>query len=196
VERNDATTLTGSSDIEKLVEAIVRDLLDRRSVALGFEAPLFIPIPLKASRLCYGRDNEGSRSFAAPAGLTVATLGLHQAAWILRRIADSHAGFIRFQTEAQSWPPTEGEPILFCWEAFVSGKAHGTHLQDAATAAMAFLSAEHDLGNATTIRAERPLSLIAVAALWSGLESQIETLHHATVVIRPHEPFLGPVRVL
>jgi len=76
---------------------------------------------------------------------------------------------IEFETDARSWPPSETHLILFCWEAFVSDKAHGRkHVQDAATAAMTFLSAESNLAGATTIVAERPLSLIAAAALWSG----------------------------
>jgi len=187
--------VAGSSDIMKLADEIIRDLRGRRSVALGFEAPLFIPVPAESSALCYGRKNEGSRSFAAPVGLAVATLGLHQAAWILRRIADSCGVSIRFETDIEAWPPSESYPILFCWEAFVSDKAHGrTHVRDAATAAMAFLSAESDLAGATAINADRPLSLIATAALWSGLATDIQLLHQGTVVIRPDEPFSGEVQ--
>ena len=195
VDPADPRCVVGSSEIGKLADRIVRDLQDRQSVALGFEAPLFIPVPAESSALCYGRKNEGSRSFAAPVGLAVATLGLHQAAWILRRIADSCGKSIQFETDARSWPPSESYPILFCWEAFVSEKAHGrTHVQDAATAAMAFLSAESNLAGATTIMAERPLSLIAAAALWSGLATDLDVLHQPTVVIRPDEPFAGDVQ--
>lgn len=195
VEGADPSSLVGSSDIDKLADQIIRDLQDGQSVALGFEAPLFIPVPVESSALCHGRKNEGSRSFAAPPGLAVATLGLHQAAWILRRIADSCGDSIEFKTGAGSWPPSESHAILFCWEAFVSDRAHGrTHVQDAATAAMAFLSAEGNLASATTITAERPLSLIATAALWSGLATDTAVLRRPTVVIRPHEPFAGDVQ--
>lgn len=195
VEPADPTFVVGSSDIGKLADRIIRDLQNGQSIALGFEAPLFIPVPVESSALCYGRKNEGRRSFAAPAGLAVATLGLHQAAWILRRIADSCGDWIEFETGAGSWPPSEGHPILFCWEAFVSDQAHGrTHLQDAATAAMAFLSAEANLADATTITAESPLSIIAAAALWSGLATDTAILHQPTVVIRPDGPFAGNVQ--
>jgi len=62
---------------------------------------------------------------------------------------------------------------------------------------MAFLSVESDLVHATTITAERPLSLIAAAALWSGLATDLAFLHHQpTVVIRPDEPFAGSVQAL
>lgn len=196
VEAVDPRRVVGSSDIDKLADRIVRDLQERQSVALGFEAPLFIPVPTLSSALCYGRSNEGDRSFAAPPGLTVATLGLHQAAWILRRVADSCGSSIEFETDARSWPPSEGRPILFCWEAFVAKSAHGrTHVQDAVTAAMAFLMAENNLAGATTIVAERPLSLIAAAALWSGLATDTNVLHRHTVVIRPDESFAGDVQL-
>lgn len=195
VDPADPRSVVGSSDINKLADRIVRDLQARQSVALGFEAPLFIPVPVESSALCYGRKNEGNRSFAAPVGLAVTTLGLHQVAWILSRIADSCGDTIKFETGAGSWPPSESQPILFCWEAFVANKAHGpTHVRDAATAAIAFLSAENDLAAATTITAERPLSLIATAALWSGLATDTTVLHVPTVVIRPDKPFAGNVQ--
>jgi len=196
VDPTDPSSVVGSSDIGKLADQIIRDLQDGQSVALGFEAPLFIPVPIEPSALCRGRKNERNRSWAAPAGLAVTTLALHQAAWILRRIADSCGKSTKFKTDAESWPPSESDPILFCWEAFVTDKAHGrTHIQDAATAVMAFLSVESNLADATTVVAENPLSLIAAAALWSGLVTDTVVLNQPTVVIRPDMPFDGDVRV-
>lgn len=195
IKPGDLTSIVGSSDIRKLAARVARDLQDGSSVALGFEAPLFIPVPLDAGRLCYGRTNEGGRSFAAPAGLTVATLALHQAAWILRNLAASCPDSFDFKMDAKSWPPVGQRPILFCWEAFVSGKAHGrTHIQDAATAATSFIEAEANLLKATNITAECPLSLIAAAALWSGLVRDLSVLHQPTVVIRPDSPFAGDIQ--
>ena len=195
IDPADTGNVAGSTEIDGLATYVIDDLQSGRSVALGFEAPLFIPVPVESSALCYGRKNEKSRSFAGPAGLAVATLGLHQAAWILRRIVGSCGTSIRFETRATSWPPSGTLPILFCWEAFVSENAHGrTHIQDAATAALAFLAAEADLARPTTIATERPLSLIATAALWSGLAKDPVLLHQPTDVIRPSKPFMGNVR--
>jgi hypothetical protein len=102
---------------------------------------------------------------------------------------------IEFGTKAESWPPSGNRPILFCWEAFVSGKAHGkTHVQDASAAAMEFLSVESNLAGATAVEAELPLSLIATAALWSGLSKDTDLLHQPTVVIRPDKPFTGDIQ--
>lgn len=190
-------SVIGSSEIGKLADHVIIDLHEGQSVALGVEAPLFIPVPAEASALCRGRENEGPRSFAAPAGLTVAMLGLHEVAWILRRIANSCGKSVEFCTDVTSWPPSESNRILFCWEAFVSGKAHGTtHVQDAATAVMAFLSAEGNLASATKIKADHPLSLIGAAAIWSGVTTNLDFLHRPTAVICPDKPFTGNIRWL
>jgi hypothetical protein len=188
------TTLVGSSDIEELCDHLVTDLSERRSVALGFEAPLFIPVPVAAANLCRGRTNEGSRSFAAPAGLAVTALGLHQAAWILRRIQQSCGAFVGFTVAPTAWPPNSETTILFCWEAFVSQGAHSaTHIGDAATAVMEFLAHEADLQAANAVTAEEPFSLIAAAAMWSRLNVDVEAIRQPVVVLRPTKPFAGEV---
>ncbi len=183
----------GSSDIDKLVECLKRDLGDGRSIALGFEAPLFIPVPELASDLSKGRDGDGNRSFAAPAGLTVAMLAVHQAAWILREIRrPTSQPNITFTTDWRSWPPGGTSPILFCWEAFVVGEAHSEehdskkHVQDAATAAACFCENECSLEEANAVKkTERPLSLIGAIALWSEWDRDLEALHRCTLVIKP-----------
>lgn len=188
------TRLFGSSCIELLSERLVADLSAQRSVALGFEAPLFIPVPAAASRLSKGRANEGSPCWAAPPGLTVASLRLHQAAWILRFVREHCDTAVRFEVAPSAWPPRPGAAVLFCWEAFVSGTAHSSsHLRDATTAAMAFLDHEHCLPDATAVTTEHPLSLIGAAALWSGLSVGAEALRTPTVVLRPSAPFRGSV---
>ncbi len=187
--------IIGSDSIEQLSARLVADLKARRSVALGLEAPLFIPIPVAASRLSRARNDEGSPCWAAPPGLTVASLGLHQAAWILRRVSEHCGNNIRFQVAPSAWPPSPDSTILFCWEAFVSGSVHSSsHVTDAATAATAFLSQEGSLPKANAVTAEHPLSLIGAAALWSGLALDTELLRTSTVVIRPTVRFPGSVQ--
>jgi hypothetical protein len=189
-----ADDVEGGRSITRLVAAVAHDLSLGRSVALGFEAPLFIPVPLDAANLCRGRAGEGSRSFAAPAGLAVTALGLHQAAWVLAALRETpHRP--RFAYRSSEWP--SDTPTLFCWEAFVSGPAHSDdHVRDAATAVVAFLAAESDLAAATTVHAERPLSLIGAAALWSGWVTDSDVLHAATAVIRPSTAFAGTFRLV
>lgn len=191
--------VAASSDIEGLAKSVVADLVAHRHVALGFEAPLFMPVPDLASDLSRGRAHEGSRSFAAPAGLAVAALGVHQAAWILRQVRKGCES-VQLETDPAAWPPSREGPILFCWEAFVSGTAHSDshlsdcHLKDAATAVLGFLENEHDLRAATTVRAENPLSLFGAVALWSGFTTDIGVLHGQTVVIRPAAAYAGEIQ--
>ena len=115
----------GNYSIESLCRRLVDDLQESRSVALGFEAPLFLPVPTCVDDLSGGRDNEGNRScFSPQGGAYVATLGLHQAAWILKYVAAQLPNSVRVTVDPHAWPP-QGDPVLFCWEAFVSGGAKG-----------------------------------------------------------------------
>lgn len=185
----------GGRSIASLSAAIADDLRAGRAVALGLEAPLAIPVPLGAADLSRGRENEGSRSWAAPFGLAVASLGLHQAAWLLADVRASlgeTAAAVRFAHLAEDWPCPD--PTLFCWEAFVSGAAHsGDHVRDAATAVHAFAAAEGDLRAASTVGAVRPLSLIVAAAMWSGWPCAADALRTQPAVIRPLFPYDGAI---
>jgi hypothetical protein len=68
----------------------------------------------------------------------------------IRNITKRCSNNIAFRIDPEAWPPHRGGAILFCWEAFVSGAAHGeTHLDDATTAVIEFLAMELDLAAAT-----------------------------------------------
>jgi hypothetical protein len=109
---------------------------NEKSIALGFECPLFMPVPPCADDLSKGRQGEGARAMFAQAGAAVNTLGVHQAAWILRKIHQSGAGSYQFTTDFSKWPPSQDGQILLCWEAFVSSNAYsGDNVRDATTAA-------------------------------------------------------------
>lgn len=155
-----SSELVGSSDIRELVSFLAHDLKNDRSVALEFETPLFMPVPDQAEDLSRGRSGEGGRSMFAPAGAAVATLGLHQAAWILRGLFLSCGEECAFTLDWAEWPPECSRPLLFCWEAFVSQGAHsasltGADLEDAATAAKEFLISEDDLSAANSTSQRR-----------------------------------------
>ena len=197
----DSPTPAGNCSIKSLCRNLVDDLKAGRSVALGFEAPLFIPVPTCADELSTGRENEGDRSCFAPAGGYVATLGLHQAAYILKCVAAQLGELVRFTVDPIAWPPRGDAAVLFCWEALVTGDAHAAktdpqpHLRDAATAAMEFRKQENRLAclpNAIT--AERPLSLIGAAAVWSGLVKDRDLIRESTVVVRARAPFDGEIK--
>jgi hypothetical protein len=188
--------------IENLVEAMAADLRQGVSVALGLEAPLFLPVPDSADDLSKGRPVDTNRSCFAPAGGYVATLALHQTAWVLRELRKACVTSCSLTLDPTRWYPREESPVLFCWETFVSTTAHARkdredgHMADAATAARFFAKKEKTLQGESKVAAKNPISLIGAAALWSGWSTDLTLLSVPTVVLRPDRPYEGPVGVL
>ncbi len=175
---------TGSHDIEMLLQHLADDMKRGINIAIGFEAPLFIPIPTDATNLSKARSGEGDRAFGAPVGLSVTTLALHQTAWLLERLRTQIPEHYRLTLDWNEWGSKH--TVLFLWEAFVSGPAHSTNdLADAATAAAAFCKAETDLDKWNAVTCERPLSLIGTALLWSGISKDLNLLRMRCLVIKP-----------
>lgn len=179
---------------DALVESIVGDIHGGRSVALGIEAPLFIPVPADSNTLSRGRPGEGNRSWAAPAGGYVTTLAVHQTAWLLSKLYATCARVCQVAVDAPSWyhRGTKG-PVLFLWEAFVSGAAHRGHAEDAATAAMCFQGRQANLESDVT--AQNPISLVGAAVLWSGWSTDLMWLKNELIVLRPREPWEGKIAI-
>jgi len=190
-------SIQGSSNIQQLVERLQLDIGEGYSVSLGFESPLFIPIPDNSRDLSKGREGDGNRSFASPVGLSVCALGIHQSAWILKRLYESSSCKCDFTLDLQCWPPSGHRPALFCWEAFVSGGAHSDqHIRDAATAVVFFFDNERNLQGVNAVRTENAFSLIGAAALWSGWTSDLAYLHKTTLVLKPSSVFEGEIQVV
>jgi len=190
-------SIQGSSDIQQLVKRLELDIEQGYSVALGFEAPLFIPIPESSKDLSKGRDGESNRSFASQVGLTVCTLGVHQSAWILKRLYESSSCKCEFTLDWRCWPPSGHRPVLLCWEAFVSGQAHSDkHIKDAATAAVFFFDNEHNLQKVNAVTAKNAISLIGATGLWSGWTTDLHYLHRSTLVLKPSSVFEGEIQVV
>ncbi len=174
---------TGSCP-ENLANEIASRINAGESVALGIEAPLFIPVPNDKSNLSKGRHNERDRSWAAPAGGYVTALAVHQCAWLLRELHGKCAQLCQLTADPEAWYGRALNPrIIFCWEAFVSGPAHVGHAEDARTAAMFFYAHQAELVSAVT--AENPLSLFGAAVLWSGWSEDFQWLKQPLVVLRP-----------
>ncbi|MGH7619689.1 MAG: hypothetical protein ACREPM_20945 [Gemmatimonadaceae bacterium] len=55
-------------------------------IALGFECPLFLPVPSTAVSLGAARQGEGNRAWSAGAGAGSLATGLVQVAWIAREL--------------------------------------------------------------------------------------------------------------
>ncbi len=128
------------------------------------------------------RGGEGNRPWSAGAGTGALATGLVQAAWVLAAIRSRskdhplHFDWADFAAQGSG---------LLLWEAFVSASAKGTsHVDDATIAVSAFKSALPDPAAASTITAERPLSLAGAIAVWSGWLDTPAALHQVPLVIR------------
>jgi len=189
------TQPVASRDIDRLLDRIAVDVRSGASIALGFEAPLFIPVPLHSDDLNAGRTGEANRSMFAPTGACVTTPAIHEAAWILRGLRDRTGTTLDFTVDwRQPWRSSSGAARLLVWEAFVSSSAHGdTHERDAATAARYFLEHEHHLANVNAVTCEQPFSLIHCAAMFAGWSDNVGGLHDDCLVLRAQVPYDGPI---
>ena len=197
----------GNASIESLVDCLVADLELSASVALGFEAPMYIPVPVDAASLSRARACEGSRAWCAPVGLTVSALSLHQMSWVLKSVASRLRRVPEFTLDWNRWWRGKG-PVLYVWEAFVSETAHGRegdgrdHARDAATAVDCFRRTAWNgeptshLGVGVTNAPDLDvpvLSLAATAAKWAGWKVDDRVLQEATLVLRPSAPYRGSI---
>jgi hypothetical protein len=172
----------GGTEIVQLVDAASEDLEDGVPVALGFECPLFVPVPEEALRLGAGRYGDGSRAWSAGAGTGALATGLVQAAWVLAELRKRRPA----DRVYLDWPGFEAAGAgLFLWEAFVTGTAKAdTHVDDARIAVERFAEALPDPRRSNAVTADRPLSLIGAAALWAGPSDDLELLRAPCLVIR------------
>ena len=173
-----------SRSIEELSSFVIEVLRSGSRVALGFECPLWVPVPDEPSELGSKRDDEHDRAWSATGGAFTLTTGLVQVAWILSQIRRQAVGVEAFL----DWADFERAPGgLFIWEAFVSGEAKtGSHEGDARAAVDAFKDALPDprLRSALT-PGRRTRSLIGGALLWSGWSRDLALLSEPCIVIKP-----------
>lgn len=172
----------GGTEIVDLVDAVAADLAAGVPVALGFECPLFVPVPEDPFRLGAARPGEGTRPWSAGAGTGALTTGLVQAAWVLAELRKRRPGD-RVYLDWAEFEAAQG--ALFLWEAFVTEKAKTlTHVDDATVAVACFAAALPDPRSESTVTAERPLSLVGAAALWAGWSDDVELLQAPCLVLK------------
>jgi hypothetical protein len=187
--------LCGSTDYDLFLEQLVRDLRADLPVALGFEAPLFLPVASAIADLTRARRNEpGPWSFGP--GAYVTTVAIPLIALTLRHVRAEVDPPPRVSLDAERWldPNVRGSSLLL-WEAFVWGASHAREpnaaglradVQDAGTAVRAFLRWEAtETREASGVTAQDPISTVGAALLWSGLDSDVRLLHQQTLVLRP-----------
>lgn len=106
--------------INDLASAVAQDLT-RGPVSLGFECPLWVPVPAgdESSELGRARANEGSHAWSAGAGAAVTATSLVQIPWILQAVRAQAPGLSAYLNWSKFREAGAG---LHLWEVFVSGE--------------------------------------------------------------------------
>lgn len=183
----DAEEVHRPESIEWLAASVVRHLREGEPVALGFEAPMFVPVPEDPALLGKARPVDApSPSWSSNVGASVLATAMVQVPWTLRCIRDQVPD-LRVHVR---WPAfAEQEGGLLLWEAFVSGAAKGeTHEEDARSGVQAFCDQLPNPGEAAADETERPFSLVTAAAIWAGFDLPPEDLRQACLLVRATRP--------
>jgi hypothetical protein len=190
---SDGRLRTGT-DIETFAVKLVEELRMGRSIALGFECPLYVPVRANPVDLLQQREGERGRPWSASAGATVLVAGLAQIRWLMSKLKQEYST-LRGTTR---WSQLiDGESQLLLWEAFVSSEGslstvpavvldRSVHERDAAIAVEAFFervcadaAPESDLmGDGSA------LSLAGVQLIAAHLTEDLSLLHETCTVVK------------
>ncbi len=160
-------SVASGDDLDEFIDRF-GEIAQGRPAALGFEAPLYIPVRDELGRTTKARRGEGSRPWSAHAGAAVTTIGIAVMAYTFAKLK-THLGHRAVTLDWRNWP--KGDAVLV-WEAFVSGSNHagpGEHWVDAMNAAKGFKDALANLDAANAVVEENVFSVAGACLAHSGL---------------------------
>lgn len=177
------------TDLDGCIEELVA-ALDEDALALGFEAPQFVPVRHDQNRLLEARQGEtGSRlaprPFSAAPGATVLVSSLVIVPYVLQRLRER----VPRATATLDWrrPMTEPRQLLL-WEAFVTDQRRDTetrHVEDACLAIADFRRGIADPNSfQSSVTASECLSLLGAALLRTGWSTDVALLSMPCLVVR------------
>jgi hypothetical protein len=115
---------TEGRNVDELCAELADDLFSGNAVAVGFEAPLWVPYANDATQLGKARPGEHP-SWSAGAGATVLAYGIQQMTYVLHRLAVAPPPATLDPHELRV-----GTAQLLVWEAFVSGRGRTEQLSN------------------------------------------------------------------
>lgn len=184
-----AGEMADGTDIDVCIAAAA-DALQKGPVALGFEAPMWIPTRLEPARLTSARKGEAgpglaSRPFSASAGATALVTGMVVVNYVVRKLFERVPGG-KVYFDWRIAPKYAGELLL--WEAFVTKqkKSHDArHVEDAKLAVAAFLAGmRHPHTFQSSVIEPDCLSLLGAALLKAGWTADLSVLSTPCLVVR------------
>ena len=123
---------------------LINDRLSKGKVALGFEAPIFLPLN-DFENFTASRAFDNGRPWSAGAGATVCAISLPLITLCLQEIYQRHKD-IQVTTDYCTWNKA-GKNTLLLWEAFITrndraryGANENIHVMDAKNAVNSFLN--------------------------------------------------------
>ena len=179
------------NDVDVCVQSLA-EALRKRPLALGFEAPMFIPVRTDPERLTAARSGEfgkglPSRPFSASAGATVLVTGLVVVSYILNTLRP----LVPEAIATLDWrSPLAGPGRLMLFEAFITDQRKTTdtrHIEDAHLAIAAFQRGMRDPANFQS-SVEEPicLSLLGAIMLRTGWATDPAILSTPCLVVRAY----------
>jgi hypothetical protein len=176
-----------TSSIDSLATAVAYRMKHGYPVALGFEMPLFAPVPVQSDQLGKARPADvGAPAWCSGIGANVLATGLVQVAWVLEHLRH-HVPDVPVSFRWEHFEKHQSGLLL--WETFVTAGAKGeTHEDDAKIGVEAFCAQLPAPGDPEADHTERPVSFVAALALWAGWDVDPGALRSACVLIRAQPP--------
>lgn len=179
---------TEGTDLDQVVVETARRLR-MGPVALGFEAPMYVPMRDAPGDLTKARRGECvdgvNRPFSAGAGSTVLVIGTVVVPYVLRNLRKIVAGSLATLDYKSFFKAPSG---LLLFEAFVTNqkkKHESRHVEDAGLAAQyLFRSIESGIGVTSAITEPACLNILAAMMLRTGWSEDIRTLSQESLVVR------------
>lgn len=194
--------LCGSSqrtgrDLWQFIEALVAHLSEKRSVAIGFECPLYVPKRSDVDAMTDCRLGEAGLNWCGGPGASVLATGLAQVNWVATQLVQRVPGV----AGTTRWPEfASGLCQMFFWEAFITSLAGVVveidaaddvtpHEQDALCGALAFRNVKVTASDfPSDLHDEPALSLIGLHLVESGLSQDVSLLSERCAVLKVRKP--------
>jgi len=169
---------TGSKTLDEFAKVLAKHLNEGRTVSLGIEAPLYLPIASDQDTINSARDGEGNRAWSAASGAAVTPLGVHQLAYVLKHLKNEC-----IESPPVTFDLSSADPGLKLWEAFISGADKAdSHEGDALVA----IEAYRNRGDESALASEGPvINLAGAATIAAGLSTDGELVRTPCFVVRP-----------
>jgi hypothetical protein len=169
------------ADIDSCVDALAR-AMTMGPLALGFEAPMFVPYGRSRSDLDRARKGDGDRAYSASAGASALTKGLVIVPYILEQLRNR----VKAAKPTFKWREQLSDGDLLLFEAFVThmGKSAG-HEECARLALKQFPREwENRVSFESAVSDSCTLNLLGAMILRMGWTDDLTVLSQPCLVVR------------